>query len=121
MKLKIVFILVLSSLFNLPTILYAQELPEQYREKFSDSFPIRKQQHLDLGNYVDRLIAERIQKTLTFFKPDYSSVDCYLNSISKYRKEYFKTIGYPPPYEKVGSLEMKLVGEDRYCKVYRVW
>ena len=55
MKLRMLTFLVLAVIFS-QNFLFSQELPEQYREKFSDSFPIRKQQHLDLGKYVDRLI-----------------------------------------------------------------
>lgn len=120
MKSKLWLLFAFAFFFN-QNSLYSQDLPEQYREKFSDSFSIRKQQHLDLGKYADRLVEERINKTLTFFKPNYSSIDSYIKSISKYRKKYFKTIGYPPPREKIGKLEIKLVGEDKYSKVYRVW
>ena len=120
MKSRILMVLVLAVIFN-QVFLYSQELPEQYREKFSDSFSIRKEQHIDLGKYTDRLVEERINKTLTFFKPDYSNIESYKKSTSKYRKKYFKTIGYPPPHEKSGEFIIKLVGEDKYSNVYRVW
>ena len=63
----------------------AQQLPEQYREKFTESFPIRKQQHLELKAYVDSILEKGIERNMTFFKPDYFSIEDYENSLYPYR------------------------------------
>jgi len=55
-------LLVLFWMFLCPICLMGKEAPEQYREKFSESFPIRKQQHLELKDYVDRLITEQKER-----------------------------------------------------------
>jgi len=119
-KIKVILCMI-CCLIIFPVYFVAQELPEQYREKFSESFPIRKKQHLDLNEYLDKLIEESLEKCLTFFKPDFSSIEMYINSLSSYRKMFFKVIGYPPQREK--SLEPRFVkvGEDSKCIIYRVW
>jgi hypothetical protein len=102
--------------------LIAQELPTQYREPFSESFPIRKQQHLELNDYLNKILGEEAEKSLTFFKPDFSSIEKYQKSIIQYRKQFFGTLGYPPPKIKVGTKpKITKVGEDVACVIYRVW
>ena len=39
-----------------PVNIIAQQIPEQYRENFSNSFPIRRDQHLEIKAYVDKLL-----------------------------------------------------------------
>ena len=51
----------------------AAELPEQYREPFSDSYPIRKQQHEELDTYLDEMIKERTADWMASFKQDFST------------------------------------------------
>ncbi|MBI4622590.1 MAG: hypothetical protein HY736_05120 [Verrucomicrobia bacterium] len=41
-----------------------QPAPEQYREPFAESFPIRKEQHLQIKAYADKLLKERADQTL---------------------------------------------------------
>ena len=57
-----------------PVKLIAQQIPEQFRENFSNSFPIRKDQHLEIKAYADKLLEENIKTSLTSFKPDYFSI-----------------------------------------------
>ena len=59
----------------------AQKLPDQYREKFAESFPIRKEQHLELKAYTDKILSQGIVKTMTSFNPDFFSVEDYENSL----------------------------------------
>lgn len=49
-------LLVLLSVFITPFYLNAHEMPEQYREKFSESFHIRKERYNELGQQVRTLV-----------------------------------------------------------------
>jgi len=104
-----------------PLYLSAQEMPEQYKEKFSESFLIRKKEHLELNDYLDKSLEKTRDRIQAFFKPDFSSIECYKSSLSQYRKQFFSTIGYPPPGEKISEPRFVFVGEDSYCKIYRMW
>ena len=101
---------------------YAQDLPGQYREPFAESFPIRKQQHLELKSYADGLIEKEVELSLTRFSPDFSGRDQYKESIIPYRKQLAESFGYPPPLATEGSEpRMELAGEDSACTIFRVW
>ena len=118
--LKTIFLFSLLSLFS--TVIIAQEIPQQYREDYSVSWPNRKAQHLEIKAYADKLLDEGIQKSLTSFKPDYFSIEDYKNSLYPYRKVVGDFFGYPPPKARDGKMTKFLkVGEDVYCTVYRVW
>ncbi len=100
----------------------AQQIPEQYRENFSNSFPIRKEQHLEIKAYVDQLLEENIKASLTSFEPDYFSIEDYINSLYPYRKKVGDYFGYPPPKAKEGKIsKIMKIGEDAHCTIYRVW
>ena len=121
MLLKISFC-VIFCITLLPVNLSAQELREQYREKFSDSFPIRKDQHLEIKAYVDKVLEEGIEESLESFKPDYFSIEDYENSLYPYRKKVGKFFGYPPPKSKEGKITKTVkAGEDKYADIYRIW
>jgi dienelactone hydrolase len=109
--------------FNLVTIsISAQDLAGQYREPFAESFPIRKQQHLELKEYIDGLVSEEREKALTRFKPDYSGLEQYEKSLLPYRKQLAESFGYPPPLAVSGSEpRIQLAGKDSVCIIYRVW
>jgi len=100
----------------------AQELPEQYGENFSESYQIRKEQHLEMKAYVDELLNEKIDASLNKFLPDFFSIESYENSLYPYRKELAGYFGYPPPKAVKGKItRFEKAGEDNYSKVYRVW
>ncbi len=102
--------------------LLAQKLPEQYRENFSNSFPIRRDQHLEIKIYADKLIEEKMKTSLLSFNPDYFSIQDYENSLYPYRKKLGDFFGYPPPEAKDGKISKFLkIGEDAHCTIYRVW
>ena len=113
----------LSCIFTACTaILCGQEVPGQYREAFSESFPIRKQQHLELKKYTDHLIRERKEWSLTRFTPDFSGIEAYKESLAPYREQLAGSFGYPPPLATEGSEpKMVYVGRDSVCTIYRVW
>jgi hypothetical protein len=116
----ILILAVVAGLFPVSSI--AQQIPEQYREPFSNSFPIRKDQHLVIKAYADKLLEENIKTSLLSFKPDYFSVDDYSSSLYPYRKRLGDYFGYPPPKAKDGKISKFLkIGEDAHCTIYRVW
>lgn len=100
----------------------AQELPEQYQENFSESYPIRKEQHLEIKNYIDTLINEEVEKSMSFFQPNFFSISDYENSLYPYRQKLGKYFGYPPPKALKGKvIRFEKAGEDKYCTLYRIW
>ena len=115
--------LIFSLFFIFMTLgLNAQELPKQYREDWSVSWPNRETQHLEIKAYADKMLEEGVQKSLNSFKPDYFSPESYKNSLYPYRKQLGDYYGYPPPNAKEGKISKFIkVGEDIHCIVYRVW
>lgn len=107
---------------SFPICSVAQQIPEQYREPFSKSFPIRKDQHLELKAYADKLLEESIKTSLLSFNPDYFSIADYENSLYPSRKKLGDFFGYPPPKAKDGKItKFVKIGEDTHCTIYRVW
>ena len=105
-----------------PVCLQAEQVPEQFREKFAESFPIRKQQHLEVKAYIDNLIAERKEQSLNSFKPDYSGIAQYEKSLAPYRRQHSRNLGYPPPRAVEGAEpRFVYVGKDAVCTIYRMW
>lgn len=102
--------------------LNAQELVEQYRENFKESFPIRKEQRLELKAYVNKLVEENTTKSLNIFEPNFFSTQDYLNSLYPYREILGDHFGYPPPKSTKGKITKFIkIGEDKYSTIYRVW
>lgn len=107
---------------TLVSSLSAKDLPEQFREPFAKSFPIRERQHLELNDYLDNLILESRDKTLAYFNPDFSSINNYIHSRISYRQDFFNMIGYPPPGAKRSAVpRFKKIGEDNDCRIFRMW
>ncbi len=101
---------------------FAQGLPEQYREEFPLSFPIRLEQRLEIKDYIDILTRENAEKSNAMFLPDFSSVEAYSSSLPPYRDMLGDYFGYPPSKAKSGHISKFLkVGEDQYSDIYRVW
>ncbi len=112
----------LSAFIVFSVSLSAQELPGQYREPFAESFPIRKQQHLELKEYIDELIETEKNNSLNKFTPDFSGLEQYEASLVPYRKQLAETFGYPPPLATMGSEpRILLAGKDSVCTTYRIW
>ena len=106
----------------IPFNIRAQQIPQQYREDWSVSWPNRKAQHLEIKAYVDKLLDEDIDKAMTIFQPDFFSPESYKSSLYPYRKTLGNYYGYPPPKSMEGKITKFIkVGEDVYCDVYRVW
>jgi dienelactone hydrolase len=102
--------------------LFAQDIPGQYREKFPESFPIREKQHLQLKAYIDNLVEESKERSLSKFTPDFSGIRQYEESLAPFRKQLAESFGYPPPLATRG-LEPRtvFVGKDSVCSIYRIW
>jgi dienelactone hydrolase len=117
---RLLIICIASIIF--PGYSMAQQMPEQFREKFTNSFPIRSDQHLEIKAYADKLLQEGIKESLASFKPDYFSIEDYQNSLYPYRERVGKFFGYPPPKSVEGNIvKFVKVGEDINCTIYRVW
>src|SRR5688500_13511358 len=120
-KIKLVAAWFLAMAFSLPTV-SAQKSAEQYREKFTESFPIRKEQHLELKAYADKIVSRGIEKTMTSFSPDFFSVEDYENSLYPYRQNIAAFFGCNPPASKEGKItRFEKAGEDKHAVIYRVW
>lgn len=101
---------------------FGQQTADQYREKFSNSFPIRKEQHLEMKAYADRILQEGVQRSLTSFNPDFFSAEDYENSLYPYRKNLSDYYGCNPPGAKEGKItKFEKVGEDKHATIFRVW
>ncbi|MCA1760059.1 MAG: hypothetical protein LC658_09845, partial [Bacteroidales bacterium] len=100
----------------------AQEFPEQFREPFFESYPIRKEQHFEIKAYADEVLKERIDIALNKFQPDFFSIESYESSLHPYRKQLGDYFGYPPPKATQGKIiRFEKAGEDKFSMVYRVW
>lgn len=103
-------------------MLNASELPEQYREPFAASFPIRQQQHAELDAYLDRLITSGAENRAAFFAPDFSSPAAYERSLEPHRRQFLRMLGYPPDQAtKNAPPRFERIGRDRHADLYRVW
>ncbi len=119
---KLKSILLVSLVIACSESLSAQDIPGQYREKFSESFPIRKQQHLELKEYIDLLVEEGKVQALSKFTPDYSGIEQYEESVIPFREQLAESFGYPPPLATKGSEPRTVfVGKDSVCSIYRIW
>ena len=119
---KLKSILLVSLVIACSESLSAQDIPGQYREKFSESFPIRKQQHLELKEYIDLLVEEGKVQALSKFTPDYSGIEQYEESVIPFREQLAESFGYPPPLAtKSSEPRTVFVGKDSVCSIYRIW
>lgn len=100
----------------------SQNQVEQYREPFSKSYPIRKEQHEEIKKYIDKMLDEQIEVSLNKFQPDYFSIADYEASLYPYREQLRDYFGYPPPKAIKGRIsKFEKAGEDKYSDIYRVW
>ncbi|HRE49840.1 MAG TPA: hypothetical protein PK339_00360 [Flavitalea sp.] len=103
-------------------IVSAQKPVEQFREPFSKSYSIRKEQHLEVKTYVEKILKEQIDASLNKFTPDFFSIKDYESSLYPYRQRLGNYFGYIPPKSIRGRMtKFERVGEDKYSVVYRAW
>jgi len=96
--------------------------PGPYREPFAESFPIRRDQHLQIKAYADRLLEDQTARALASVQPDYSSVAAYAQSLEPHRERLKAFLGTPPPGAKEGRVtKFQQVGEDAEALIFRVW
>lgn len=125
MKHKLVhiyYLLTISTLLGFSTRVMSQDGVKEFSEPFSKSFSIRVEQHIEVKNWIETLKHEKINETLTKFRPDYSSIEEYQKSLYPYQKELETFLGYPPLKTiKNGEFTISKIGEDNYKDIYRVW
>ncbi|MBC7365248.1 MAG: dienelactone hydrolase family protein [Undibacterium sp.] len=93
-----------------------------YREPFAQSFPNRKEQHLQIKAYADTLLKAQAERALNSVEPDFSSPAAYERSLQPYRDRLKAAYGTPPPGAKEGRVtKFEKVGEDALCTIFRVW
>lgn len=96
--------------------------PREYHEPFAQSFPNRKEQHLQIKAYADKLLKAQAEQALYAVEPDFSSPTAYERSLQPYRDRLKAAYGTPPPGAKEGRVtKLQQVGEDTLCMIYRVW
>jgi hypothetical protein len=101
---------------------FAAAEPEQFREPFAQSFPIRREQHLQIKAYADRLLEARVAQALRAFEPDATSRAAYERSLAPYREKLGGFFGTPPPGAREGRVtRFQQIGEDKFCTLFRVW
>ena len=112
--------LLLIPVFAVGALVGAETPP--YREPFAQSFPNRKEQHLQIKTYADRLLKEQAERALNSVEPDFSSPAAYERSLQPYRDRLKTAYGTPPPGAKEGRVtKFEKVGEDTLCTIYRAW
>ena len=93
-----------------------------YREPFAESFPNRREQHLQIKAYADKLLSAQAEKALRAVEPDFSSVAAYERSLPPFREKLSAFYGTPPPGAKAGRVTKFLpIGDDADCTIFRVW
>jgi dienelactone hydrolase len=100
----------------------ASELPDQYREPFAKSWPIRERQHVQMKAYLDAFAAREREESDVEFKLDLSSVEAYERSLETVREQMKKMAGWPPPKAVENPTpRFELVARDKAADIYRVW
>jgi dienelactone hydrolase len=96
--------------------------PAIYREPFAQSFPNRREQHLQIKAYADQLLKDRAEQTLAAIAPDFSSIAAYERSLPPFREKLAAFYGTPPPGAKEGRVtKFQQVATDTDCTIYRMW
>lgn len=99
----------------------AAETPP-YREPFAQSFPNRRDQHLQIKAYADKLLEAQAERARQTVAPDFSSLAAYARSVEPYRERLRAAYGAPPPGAKDGRVTaFRQIGEDADCTIFRVW
>lgn len=112
----------LATLMVLAVSASAQSLPEQFREPFARSFPIRQEQHLQIKAYAEGLSPKPAPSAaIPPLAPDFSSVEAYTASVAPVREDLRAFFGIPPGAIEGRITKFEQVGEDRHCVVHRVW
>ena len=114
------FTFILPLIVSLPAT-GATPLPDQFREPFARSFPIREAQHLQLKAYAESLPPKQNGATLAPFAPDFTSSEAYQRSIESRRQDLRAFFGVPPDIVDARISRFEKIGEDRYCQAFRVW
>jgi dienelactone hydrolase len=99
-----------------------EKLPEQYREPFAKSWPIREKQHLQMKSYLDGLAPRKTDAPAASFDLDSSGIPAYEHSLAAIRKELYRRKGLPPPHTiSDPKPRFEFVARDKFAEIYRVW
>ena len=100
----------------------AEDLPDQYREPFAKSYPIRERQHLQMKAYLDSFPAPAEEVGEATFTLDFSSPEAYERSLEPIRAHLKQQAGWPPPKAVENPVpRFELVAKDQVADIYRVW
>jgi dienelactone hydrolase len=100
----------------------ASDLPDQYREPFAESYPIRKQQLEELDTYLGKALESRFADWTVSFDQDFTSIEAYERSMEAYRAYARGLMNLPPPLAiEDPPIRIEQIGEDQHARIYRVW
>lgn len=90
-----------------------------FNQNVVDSNPLRTEQARELDQYVRTLAADTTRFN-RLFVPDYSSATAFEKSTQPLRKEFCRSIGYPPPGKRPNEqASLKQIGQDHIGTYYR--
>jgi dienelactone hydrolase len=100
----------------------AENVPEQYREPFAKSWPIREKQHLQMKAYLDGLTRREANIEAVELELDFSDPAAYEKSLVPIRQQLQRVKGLPPPHAiSDPKPRFELVARDKHAEIYRVW
>ena len=90
-----------------------------FNQNVGDSNPLRTEQARELDQYARTLAADTTRFN-RLFVPDYSSATAFEKSTQPLRKEFCRSIGYPPPGKRPDrQASLKQIGQDNIGTYYR--
>lgn len=98
------------------------ELPDQFREPFARSWPIRERQHLQMKAYLDGLKPRAVDAREQRFPLAFESAAAYERSTAAARDRLQRLKGWPPAKAlSAPRPRIERIGQDRHADIYRVW
>ncbi len=98
------------------------ELPEQFRQPFTESYDIRKECFGAMRDYLSSLRVRQSAEMEEVFDQDFSSPAAYERSLEPFRDAVRLSLGIPPPgVVAEPGVRLEQIGEDRHAIIYRAW
>lgn len=114
--------LIYALLLCLCPLTWAEDLPEQFRQPFSESYSIRIEQYQSWLRYFEALEADKQRELDAAFQPDFASAAALNNSMEGYRDAVRRYYKMPPAHAvETPTVRMTQIGEDQYATIYRAW
>lgn len=102
--------------------LHGADAGAPYREPFAESLSIRQEQHRQIKDYADKLLAEKARQALRVVEPDFASTAAYERSLAPFREQLGRFFGTPPPHAAAGRVtRTQPLGPDPEAIIHRVW